>query len=197
MQKLTFVSALLSLIMMTPIVTTIVHAADIETSDSCTLADAITAANTDEAAGECPAGDGADIISLSGDITLRAELPAITSKITIEGNGYTISGDNRYRIFYNDGSALTINDLTMTKGYVEGELITNADESLKNTPVNPIGGAIINWQGTLNISDSAFSDNLAEEDGGVIYNQGGELNINSSVFSDNLAGVVKVNDLRS
>ena len=179
---LLFTAILTALLLASP-----VYAADIRLSSSCTLADAIIAANHDQPEGGCPAGRGTDTIALTRDITLDGSLPEITSDITIEGNGYTISGDNRYRIFYNDGSTLTINDLTMTKGYVEGELITNADESLKNTPANPIGGAIINWQGTLNISDSAFSDNLAEEDGGVIYNQGGELSINSSVFSDNLA----------
>ena len=164
-----------------------VQAADIQLGDTCSFADAILAANNDRAEGGCLAGRGADTITLSQDITLKAELPAITSKITIEGNGYTISGNNRYRIFYNDGGALTVHDLTMTKGYVEGELIINADRSYKNTTVNPIGGAIVNWEGALTISNSTFSDNLAEEDGGAIYNQGGELSINSSVFSDNLA----------
>ena len=164
-----------------------VYAADIRLSSSCSLADAIIAANLDRAEGDCPAGRGADTIILSQDITLRAELPAITSTITIEGNGYAISGNNRYRIFYNKGRVLTINDLTMTKGYVEGDLITSADGSLKNTTANPIGGAIVNWQGTLTISDSTFSDNLTEHFGGAIYSRNGELGITNSGFSDNLA----------
>ena len=163
-----------------------VHAADIAVDADCSLADAIIAANRDRAEGDCPAGRGADTITLTQDITLKDELPAITSDITIEGNGYTISGDNRHRIFYNNGGALTINNLTMTKGYVEGELITNADESLKNASANPIGGAIVNWEGTLTISSSSFSGNSAEYYGGAIYNNG-ELSISDSVFSDNLA----------
>ncbi len=163
-----------------------VYAADITLSSSCSLADAIIAANNDRAEGDCPAGRGADTIILSQDITLRAELPAITSKITIEGNGYTISGNNRYRIFYNDGGTLTIKDLTMTNGYVEGDLITNADRSLKNATANPIGGVIVNWQGTLTVSDSIFSDNLAEYFGGAIYNND-KLSISDSTFSRNLA----------
>ena len=163
------------------------QAADIETSDTCTLADAIIAANNDRAEGDCPAGRGTDTITLSQDITLDGSLPKITSDITIEGNGFTISGNNRYRIFYNNGGALTIHDLTMTKGYVEGELILAADKRLRNAIANPIGGAIVNWRGTLTISDSAFSDNLAEYYGGAIYNKVGELSISSSVFSNNLA----------
>ena len=162
------------------------YAADIRLSSRCTLADAIIAANNDRAEGNCPAGRGADTIILSQDITLRAELPAITSKITIEGNGYTISGNNRYRIFYNDGGTLTINNLTMTKGRVEneGELIFDADSSLKATEAQTIGGAIVNWQGALSISDSTFRDNLAESFGGAIFNAG-ELSISDSSFSDN------------
>ena len=142
------------------------HAADITLNSRCTLADAIIAANSDRAEGGCPAGRGADTITLSQDITLRDELPAITSEITIEGGGYTISGDNRYRIFYNDGGALTINDLTMTKGQVENK-----------------GGAIVNWKGTLAISGSRFIRNSANW-GGAIDNDG-ELSISNSVFNGN------------
>ena len=170
------------------------YAADITLSSRCTLADAIIAANNDQAEGDCPAGRGADTITLSQDITLRVELSAITSDITIEGNGYTISGDNHYRIFYNDGGALTIHDLMMIEGRAEGdELITNADGSLKNTTANPIGGAVVNWAGTLTIIGSSFSGNSAER-GGAIDNTGdGKLSIRDSAFSGNsavLGGVI-------
>ena len=164
-----------------------VYAADIRLSSLCTLADAIIAANNDQVEGDCPAGRGADTITLSQDITLQAELPVITSAITIEGNGYTISGDSRYRIFYNDGGALIIKDLTMTKGRVEGEFITNADGTVKASTANPIGGAIVNGgNGELSISDSTFSDNSAEA-GGAIYNWEGTLSISNSSFSGNSA----------
>ena len=143
------------------------HAADITLNSRCTLTDAIIAANSDRAEGGCPAGRGADTIALSQDITLSDELPAITSEITIEGNGYTISGDNRYRIFYN-GGALTINDLTLTKGQVENK-----------------GGAIVNWKGTLAISGSRFIRNSAEQ-GGAVYNAG-ELSISGSSLNYNSA----------
>ena len=162
-----------------------VHAADIAVDADCSLADAIIAANNDRAEGNCPAGRNTDTIILSQDIMLRDELPAITSDITIEGNGYTISGNNRYRIFYNDGGALTINNLTMANGYVEGELIRNEDGTLKVTTARAFGGAIANT-GELSIANSSFSHNSAEYVGGAIYNDG-ELSISDSSFSDNLA----------
>ena len=171
-----------------------VQAADIETSDTCSLADAITAANTDEAAGECPAGDGTDIISLSDDITLTSALPQITTEITIEGSGFTISGNNRYRIFYNDGGALTIHNLTIIEGRAEyGGAIDNwkgtlsiSNSNFSNNSADKGGGAITNWrEGELTISNSSFSHNSAE-DAGAIAN-GGELSINDSAFSGNSA----------
>ncbi len=163
-----------------------VYAADIRLSSRCTLADAIIAANNDRTEGDCPAGRGADTITLTRDITLDSGLPKITSDIAIEGNGYTIGGDNRYRIFFNDGGDLTIHDLTMTKGRAEGARITNADGRLKNATANPIGGAIVNWAGTVAITDSSFSGNSAGL-GGAVYNWRGELSISDSIFSDNSA----------
>ena len=166
-----------------------VYAADIRLSPRCTLADAIIAANHDRAEGDCPAGRGADTIILTRDITLDGGLPKITSDITIEGEGYTISGDNRWRIFYNEGGALTIHDLTMTKGRVEGALISNADGTVKVTTANPIGGAIVNQAGTLTITSSTFSSNSADLSwGGAIENRG-LLHIHSSAFSGSSAGL--------
>jgi hypothetical protein len=77
-------------------------AATLNVSGGCTLVDAITAANTDNAIGLCPAGSGADTIVLrqSSTHTLTTAnnttygptgLPVITSPITIAGNGSTIT----------------------------------------------------------------------------------------------------------
>ncbi len=53
----------------------------------CTLAEAITAANTDTATGECPAGHGADTLQLTAaTYRLAAALPPITSTITLFGD---------------------------------------------------------------------------------------------------------------
>ena len=153
----------------------IAHAADIELSDTCTLADAIKAANTDAAVGDCPAGDGTDTIRLSGDITLDAALPQITTGLTIEGNEHTISGDMSYRIFYVSAGALTINDLVMTMGV--------ADEIQEETMI--AGGAIVNLS-KLTITGSTFTDNLADY-GGAIYNRDGEISITNSTFRNNHA----------
>ena len=164
-----------------------VYAADIAVSADCSLADAITAANTDTAANGCPAGEDADIISLSADLTLDAALPPITSEITIEGGGHTISGSNRYRIFVVEGGNLTINHLILTAGKAsnKGSPVVDHDRNLIISADNALGGAILN-DGTLTISSSDFSNNSADYMGGAILNNG-TLTISSSTFSDNSA----------
>ena len=69
---------------------------------SCTLAEAITSANNDNAGGNgCTDGSGADTITLNTDVTLTATdnstydptgLPVVTSAITIEGGGTRSAG---------------------------------------------------------------------------------------------------------
>ena len=62
---------------------------------ACTLAEAISSANNDDADGNgCADGGGDDIIMLEQDIILTTALPDITSTVTIEGKGYTIDGNN-------------------------------------------------------------------------------------------------------
>ena len=51
----------------------------------CTLREAMTAANTDAAVSDCPAGSGLDTVdfSVTGEIVLLSELPAINSNVII------------------------------------------------------------------------------------------------------------------
>jgi hypothetical protein len=77
-------------------------AATLNVGGGCTLVDAITAANTDNAIGLCPAGSGADRIVLPANSTQTLTavnnlvegpngLPVVTSTITVAGNGSTIA----------------------------------------------------------------------------------------------------------
>ena len=73
----------------------------ITVNGTCTLVDAITAANTDSVTGNCPAGSGADEIQLTADVTLTVVdnvsygsgrgLPVISTDVTIKGYGFTIA----------------------------------------------------------------------------------------------------------
>ena len=163
----------------------------------CPLADQITAANTDAPAGGCPAGSGRDLIRLTEDIMLDAPLPAITSEIDIEGNGHTLSGAGKFRIFDVNGGALTISNATLTAGKASwGGAI-----SLKNSGRANItdvrfsknsaffGGAIATESAgdQLQVSASSFIGNSAEASGGAIHSDGGVTDISDSAFHDNSA----------
>jgi hypothetical protein len=149
------------------------QAADITVDgSSCTLADAITAANTDAAAGGCPAGFDADTITLEADITLEAALPEISSEITVEGGGHIISGNNSSSV----GSVLRVastGSLTLNEAAVTG---SNSSTS---------GGGIYNNGGEVTLNSSVIRDNRTMGGGGGIYNDGGEVTLNSSVISGN------------
>jgi hypothetical protein len=65
------------------------QAATITVNSSCTLVDAITAANTDTAIGGC-VGSQQTLTSVNNNTYGNTGLPVIASKITIAGNGSTI-----------------------------------------------------------------------------------------------------------
>ena len=138
----------------------------------CPLPDQIIAANTDSPSGGCPAGSGRDTIRLDRDIILSARLPAITSQIIVDGNGHSISGAERFRIFDIDGGTLWINNLRLADGYSASD-----------------GGAIVlRGPGTAIISNSSFVNNRAESGGAIhsIY-PSRRLSITGSSFIGNHA----------
>lgn len=165
----------------------------------CPLPDQIIAANSDRAVGNCAAGNGADTIHLIRDFTLSAKLPPITSDITIEGNGYTISGDNRFGIFEVDGGALRIRNVALTAGSgAKGGAITlknGGSATVENVSfvMNTafFGGAIAteSEDDRLNVRKSSFALNRANTTGGAIMIDGGSVDIRESAFVDNWAQV--------
>jgi len=180
------------------------QAATINVGGGCSLVDAITAANSDTATGGCSAGSGADTIELESSTTYTLTvannnaddsdngLPSITSEITINGNGSTISRDEAapdFRILHvaETIGSLTLNELTIQNGYI------TADDPflpLKNF----IGSGILN-RGTLTINNSTVSGNQIRNsstfdgvptNGGGIWNSG-TLTLNYTVVMGNSA----------
>ena len=97
--------------------------------------------------------------------------PVIISKnLIINGNGHVINGSCVSTIFTISGDDVSLNDLTMTNGKSTSD-----------------GGAISHTSGTLTISGSSFSDNVANNMGGAIYHGGGHLLISGSFFNYNKA----------
>ena len=175
-------------------------------SQACTFANQIRSANTDKAIGNCRAGEGADVIELTEDITLTELLPSILSDITILGNGHTISGDGLYQIFeVTGGGKLTLKDAHLTKGFgterpaplIEdaGAIeISNGSATIINSMItestSEFGGAIsvagrfkADPSNNLTIINSAIANNSSFY--AAIAVDGGTARIIDSTFSDN------------
>jgi hypothetical protein len=149
----------------------------------CKLRDAITAANTNTPVGGCAAGAGADTIALPANamITLDAVdntqfgpngLPAITSQITIQGNGATIQRDpasaSKFRLF----AILSNGNLTLQNVTVKNGLAQGGNGGGRGGGGAGLGGAIFN-QGTLLVEFSALLDNTAQGGAGGAGASGG------------------------
>lgn len=146
----------------------------VNTVDVTALKSAISAANL--------AGNATVVLGAGCTFTLTAVdntgahgpngLPAITSTMTIEGNGDTITRDTAsgntppFRYFETTTGALTISDLILTKGLS-----------------GPAGGAIYG-EGALTVIGSTLSDNGTAGDGGAIYDHG-LLTVTNSSFLNN------------
>ena len=138
-------------------------------------------------------------IKLGGDIVLTAPLPPITGELTIEGGGQSISGDDAFRIFDVDGGALTLSNVTLTKGNSGAErggairMRNGAEVALENSTLSANtarhGGAIAMANGgdRLTVSGSEFIGNIAEKSAGGIYAQGGSVRVTDSRFEKNCA----------
>ena len=171
--------------------------------DDCTLADQIIAANTDEPAGACPAGNGADVIRLRQDIRLNAPLPSIKSDIAIDGNGHTISGDSQFRIIDIESGKVVLKYITLADGRNLGEhpegyggaitlrnfaelILFNA--TFRNNKART-GGAVASIDAShLYIFESSFLDNEASSKGGAVWRDGVCGFIYDIIFRRNKAG---------
>ena len=109
-------------------VLTVTTLADADAADgACSLREAIVAANGDAAHQECPAGSGADEIEIAvaGTIALTADLPAITTSLTVRGLGAAesaIDGGGAFEILRfpgapaGNGALLRVEGLTLAGG---------------------------------------------------------------------------------
>ena len=134
-------------------------------------------------------------VNITANITLEGSLSTNINKLTIEGNGFTISGNQHQFLNIPNGSTVTINNLTITncQSYDGGAINNNGNITLTNTNLNynnaagvfNVGGAIYN-KGTLTITESNLTHNTAKENGGAIYNnEGATVKITNSNLTHN------------
>ncbi|MBN8526514.1 MAG: CSLREA domain-containing protein, partial [Planctomycetes bacterium] len=175
---------------------------------TCSLREAITAANTNAAYRGCPAGAGSDAITFAGNytITLSDQLPSVTTVITITGNGAAntivqanaVANTATYRVFeISLTGSLTLNNLTVRHGRCNGSCATAATDGsgiynigtlavtnsiIANNSGTGGGGGIINY-GTLTVTNSTLSNNSALSGGGI--SNAGTLTVTNSTLSSN------------
>ena len=187
------------------------QAATINVGSSCSLQNAIHAANSDSAVGGCSAGSGADTILMprNAHVVLTAPdndwhygtgLPVVTSTITIEGNGSTIERDvsaEEFRIFGVEFSGdLTLRDATVSGGagmdnigYGFGSAVQTyyATTTIEDCMITGNSDVAIGDRGSgVTIQGTTIAGNLGS---GVISVFGGTLIDRSAIFDNDGAGV--------
>jgi CSLREA domain-containing protein len=176
-------------------ITVTTTADELNSDGDCALREAIHAANRDAAQDRCPAGNGADTITLpagSYPLSLAGTLEDaartgdldIASDLTITGALSTttiIDGNRLDRVLdVLAGTTVHIANLTIRNGYAFNEPQGNPD-----WPYQPsaLGGGLKN-QGTLTLRDSIVSNNTAAPQGGGIENLG-VMTLSRSVVREN------------
>jgi len=166
---------------------------------TCTLREAMIAANTNAAYHGCTAGSsaGTDTITFIypyNQLYLAASLPTVTSALVIDGGGYVLINVA--------GNAGVNGALQNTAGRLtlRGIEITGADTIVVNVGAGASatlsgmwihgnsGGSAIYNNGTLGITASTISDNdSASGSAGAIYNNNGAVSVADTTFDSNHA----------
>ncbi len=122
------------------------------------LKDAINAANNN---------GRDDIININGDIDLEGLLPLIEEDktLTINGNNFSIDGNNNQLFFVRSGE-VTFSNLTFTNGLAQGSQGGGGGAGM--------GGALFIYDGTVSVKDSSFINNRAIGGDGGYSGYGGE-----------------------
>jgi CSLREA domain-containing protein len=184
---------------------------DLNSDGDCSLREAIRAANLDMAVDACPAGSGADTITLpAGNYVLalaganeNAALTGdldITEDLTITGAGATSTGidaNSLDRVFHITGanttqiSGMTIQDGSAAWGggiFIEGGVLTLTSSRIRNNMADNFGGGIsVEFNGTLTLTNSRVENNTGLGGGGVDVTSGATALINNSTVSGNTA----------
>ena len=133
---------------------------------------------------------GTHTISFTGSFSLTTETETIENtqaQLEIMGNGYTLDGTieavgdgdstTKYRLFTIGEADVSIDHLTMTRGYdasFGGGIYIEGDASFRST---------------LTLNESALVNNETGNNGGAIYSRYADVRLISSEVTDNYAGV--------
>jgi len=128
-----------------------VSANNIKVDSRCSLAQAIGSANNDSSKARCETGFKIDTIILQENLELEEELPDITSRIILDGNGHTLRIHKRHTAFIIKWGNLTIKDLTVKfrAGNRSGPTI-----EIRNGSLTIVDSQFLNCTGKFDVEDS-------------------------------------------
>ena len=125
-------------------------------------------------------------INIMGDITFTNSITVSRSNLIINGNGHTLNGNDRYRIFYIDGgqSRVTLKNITFTNGF------SPAPGSGQDSNVVSCGGAVdFRYSQNCLVDSCIFLNCYSNYGGGALHFSEGSKNniITNCVFKNNRA----------
>ncbi len=136
--------------------------------------------------------------SCSGTIPITSTLSISTNNLTLDGSGQTVTldgGSSTQVLSVNSGVTFTLNALTIANGRNtvtsggglanNGGTVTITNSTFTNNIANGIGGGLANNGGTVTITNSTFTNNFATGSGGGLLNSGGTVTITNSTFANN------------
>lgn len=179
----------------------------------CNLRDAIVSVNTATPDANCPAvgafGTDDTIVfggelSSGGSINLNASQLYLANGQTLTIDASAVSGvtivaaANSRVIEVNNTANLTINNLTITGGSINGSgggikvgenaALTVSDCTISNNSGAPFGGGIMGKYGSnIEVENSTISNNVAGDDGGAIYSDSGSIQLDETLITSNFA----------
>jgi len=100
---------------------------------------------------------GPDIIDFQSDITITAPMLAlIDSDITIQGNGYTLSGGKLHRPLFIKSGTVSISGLTISDGLAKGQ-----NTGWGSGAGAGLGGGLFIYDGEVSLDEVTFRNNRA------------------------------------
>src|SRR6266536_2838158 len=161
-----------------------------DAAGQCTLRAAVQEADAQ------PSGSAVTIVVPAGTFPLKLGVLSLTANtITVQGAGAaatTVDGRNASQVFnVSPAASVTIGQLTIIHGNAaRGGGIQNAGTlTLTNSTVAVSGGGIVNFFGTVSMSQTTIAGNTASgknsEGGGGIANGDGTLTVDKTTISGN------------
>ncbi|MEM8861703.1 MAG: choice-of-anchor Q domain-containing protein, partial [Chloroflexota bacterium] len=189
---------------------------ELNSDGDCSLREAVQAANTNTAVDACPAGNGADTISIPAgtytiqlagfnneDANANGDLDILESLTMIgAGKGSTIIDGNTFNraLHVNPAGAADFSfhaeDMTLTNGFANsgaGIFLSQSSARLKDVQIrsnaaNAIGGGIFASNSVLVIEEnSEIANNTAIDGAGLFVDLTGQVQIENSVIRNNIA----------